>query len=77
MVRLKFYAIDPIKLEHHIQEAEVNGKQAEKVGVLQGLKYNVRDWTEEGLNEKVAFQCILSTLLSLYPNRKGIGDAPC
>jgi hypothetical protein len=38
MMRLKFYAIDPIKLDHHIREAEVNGKQAEKVGVLQGVR---------------------------------------
>ena len=73
MIRLKFYAIDPIKLDHHIREVEVNGKQAEKVGVLQGVK----DWTEEGLNERVVFPCTLSTLSSLYPNRKGIGDAPC
>jgi len=43
MMRLKFYDIDPIKLEYHIREAEVNGKQAEKVSVLQGLKHNVRD----------------------------------
>ena len=78
MRRLKFYAIDPIKLEYHIRGADVKGKQAEKVSMLQGLKYNVRDWTEEWLNEwEAAFPCVLSTLLSLYPDRKGIDDVPC
>ena len=77
MMRLESYAIDPIKLKHYIRGAEVNGKQAKNVDVLQGLKHNVRNGTEEGLNERgTAFPCILSTLLSLYPNHKGIGDAP-
>ena len=60
---LRFYNISQIELDEFITEAEAQGKRIDKTSVTQGMKHFVRDWAEDGHEERLkTFQCILNSL---------------
>lgn len=60
---LQFYNITQVELNDFIKEAEAQGRPIDKTSVTQGMKHFVRDWSEEGQEERLqAFQCVLKTL---------------
>ncbi|CAG8933589.1 unnamed protein product [Penicillium salamii] len=60
---LQFYNITQVELNDFIKEAEAQGRPIDKTSVTQGMKHFVRDWSEEGQEERLqAFQCVLNTL---------------
>jgi SAM-dependent methyltransferase len=63
---MQFYGISQEELDEHMEQAEKDGRQADKFAVSQTLKHYVRDWAYEGAKERnEAFPCILSTLNTL------------
>jgi hypothetical protein len=60
---MDIYGISQEELDEHMKQAEKDGRQSDKFAVLQTLKHYVRDWADEGAEERnQAFPCILSTL---------------
>ncbi|CAG7921062.1 unnamed protein product [Penicillium olsonii] len=60
---LRFYNISQIELDEFIKEAEAQGKRIDKTSVTQGMKHFVRDWAEDGHEERLkTFQSILNSL---------------
>ncbi|KAJ5275631.1 hypothetical protein N7505_004176 [Penicillium chrysogenum] len=60
---LWFYNISQSELDEFIKESESQKRSADKTSVSQGMKHFVRDWADEGHEEREqSFGCILKSL---------------
>lgn len=63
---IDFYGIKADELEELVD----NNESVDRTSVSQALKHYVRDWAEEGVDEReAAFPCLLGTLNTLFLNR--------
>ncbi|KAI9927271.1 hypothetical protein ASPWEDRAFT_165833 [Aspergillus wentii DTO 134E9] len=66
---LQFYGIKMEELQQFITQVEKEGKTADRTSVNQAMKHFVRDWAEEGRDERMAsFPCILDAISSMREN---------
>lgn len=60
---LQFYNISRSELDEFIKENEAQHRSADRTSVSQGIKHFVRDWADEGHEERQeTFECILKSL---------------
>lgn len=59
---LEHYNISQSELDEFIQNAEKQGKSADRTSVNQAVKHYVRDWAAEGARERVVFEGILDAI---------------
>lgn len=60
---LWFYNITQSELDEFIKENESQQRSADKTSVSQGMKHFVRDWADEGREEREqSFGCILKSI---------------
>ena len=60
---LQFYNISQSELDEFIRENEAQHRSADRTSVSQGIKHFVRDWADEGREERQqSFGCILKSL---------------
>ncbi|THC92419.1 hypothetical protein EYZ11_008109 [Aspergillus tanneri] len=60
---LQFYNVSRSELDEFIRQQEQEGQATDRTSVSQAMKHFVRDWAEEGSEERQeAFPCVLSTL---------------
>lgn len=60
---LWFYNISQSELDEFVEESESQQRSADKTSVSQGMKHFVRDWADEGQEERQqSFGCILKSL---------------
>ena len=60
---LQFYNISQSELDEFIRENEAQHRPADRTSVSQGMKHFVRDWADEGHEERQeSFGCILESL---------------
>ncbi|KXG51579.1 uncharacterized protein PGRI_089720 [Penicillium griseofulvum] len=60
---LSFYNISQSELDEFIQESETQQRSVDRTSVSQGMKHFVRDWADEGDEERQqSFGCILKSL---------------
>jgi carnosine N-methyltransferase len=60
---LSFYNISQSELDEFIQESESQQRSVDRTSVSQGMKHFVRDWADEGDEERQqSFGCILKSL---------------
>lgn len=60
---LRFYNISQFELDEFIRENEAQRRSADRTSVSQGIKHFVRDWADEGHEERQqSFECILKSL---------------
>ncbi|QQK46513.1 N2227-like protein [Penicillium digitatum] len=63
---LSFYNISQSELDEFIKESEAQQRSADKTSVSQGMKHFVRDWADEGNEERQqSFGCILKSLAQM------------
>ncbi|KGO40799.1 hypothetical protein PEXP_086110 [Penicillium expansum] len=63
---LWFYNISQPELDEFIKESETEQRYADKTSVSQGMKHFVRDWADEGHEERdQSFGCILESLAQI------------
>ncbi|KNG82309.1 hypothetical protein ANOM_008946 [Aspergillus nomiae NRRL 13137] len=66
---MQFYNITQTELDKFIKENEKQGVNTDKTSVSQAMKHFVRDWADEGYDERQdAFPCILGTLANMSRN---------
>ena len=62
----QFYNISQTELDQFIKENEKKGVNTDKTSVSQAMKHFVRDWADEGYEERQdAFPCVLGTLANM------------
>jgi len=67
---LRFYGIQQQEVDTHIAQLTSVGKSSDYTSVSQALKHFVRDWSDDGIEERDAsFPQILETLDELFPQR--------
>ncbi|KAL2845292.1 N2227-like protein-domain-containing protein [Aspergillus pseudoustus] len=63
---LEFYEIPQTELNEFIKDVEKEKKSPDRTSVVQAMKHFVRDWSEEGIIERVdSFPCILGHLADM------------
>ncbi|KAE8142847.1 N2227-like protein-domain-containing protein [Aspergillus pseudotamarii] len=63
---MHFYNISQAELDQFIKENENKGVNTDKTSVSQAMKHFVRDWADEGYEERQdAFPCVLGTLANM------------
>ncbi|OQE37952.1 hypothetical protein PENCOP_c009G06145 [Penicillium coprophilum] len=63
---LSFYNISQSELDEFIKESESQQRSADRTSVSQGMKHFVRDWADEGHEERQqSFGCILNSLAQM------------
>lgn len=63
---LQFYNISRSELDEFIKENEAQHRSADRTSVSQGIKHFVRDWADEGHEERQeTFECILKSLAQM------------
>lgn len=68
---MEFYNIDPSEVSAFATELDRAGASSDHTSVSQALKHIVRDWADDGIDERQAvFPQILGTLLELFPDRR-------
>lgn len=65
-----YYHIDQSEVDAHAQQLASEGRSSDHTSVSQALKHFVRDWSEDGIEEREAvFPQISQTLEELFPER--------
>ncbi|KAL4890559.1 N2227-like protein-domain-containing protein [Aspergillus ambiguus] len=60
---MRFYNVSRTELDEFIQENEHEGRSTDRTSVSQAMKHFVRDWSDEGHDERQeAFPCVLNAL---------------
>ncbi|KAK1144144.1 hypothetical protein N8T08_005806 [Aspergillus melleus] len=60
---LQFYSISRAELDEFIKQQERQGQSTDRTSVAQAMKHFVRDWADEGLDERQeSFPCVLDAL---------------
>ncbi|KFZ23162.1 hypothetical protein V502_02359 [Pseudogymnoascus sp. VKM F-4520 (FW-2644)] len=68
---MKYYGIEPSDMSAFTKELDKNGASSDHTSVSQAMKHIVRDWADDGIDERQAvFPQILETLLDLFPERQ-------
>lgn len=68
---MKFYGIEPSEVSAFAKELDKSGALSDHTSVSQAMKHIVRDWADDGVDERRAvFPQILGTLLDLFPERQ-------
>ncbi|KAB8226298.1 N2227-like protein-domain-containing protein [Aspergillus novoparasiticus] len=63
---MQFYNISQTELDQFVKENEKQGINTDKTSVSQVMKHFVRDWADEGHDERQdAFPCVLGTLANM------------
>ncbi|RMZ44457.1 hypothetical protein CA14_003938 [Aspergillus flavus] len=63
---MQFYNISQTELDQFVKENEKQGINTDKTSVSQAMKHFVRDWADEGHDERQdAFPCILGSLANM------------
>lgn len=63
---LQFYNISQSELDDFIRESEREGRAIDRTSVSQAMKHFVRDWADEGFDEREeAFPCVLNSLAAI------------
>lgn len=63
---LQYYNITQSELDDFIQDVGRHGQSVDRTSVSQAMKHFVRDWTDEGYDERQqAFPCVLNSLASI------------
>ena len=67
---LEFYGVSQKDVDAHAAQLTRDGKSSDHTSVSQALKHFVRDWSEDGMEERNAtFPQILEILQNLFLNR--------
>lgn len=67
---LVYYGIHQHDVDTHLKQLTSEGKSSDHTSVSQALKHFVRDWSEDGTEERDAsFPQILETLQEMFPER--------
>lgn len=62
----RFYNVSQAELDGFIQENEREGGTTDRTSVSQAMKHFVRDWSNEGYDERQeAFPCVINALASM------------
>lgn len=68
---MEFYGIEPSEVSAFAKELDKSGASSDHTSVSQAMKHIVRDWADDGIDERQAvFPQILGTLLDLFPERQ-------
>ncbi|KFY51071.1 hypothetical protein V496_08987 [Pseudogymnoascus sp. VKM F-4515 (FW-2607)] len=68
---MQYYGIGPSEVSAFSKELDKSGESSDHTSVSQALKHIVRDWADDGIDERRAvFPQILGTLLDLFPERQ-------
>lgn len=68
---MQYYGIEPSEVSAFSKELDKSGESSDHTSVSQALKHIVRDWADDGIDERRAvFPQILGTLLDLFPERQ-------
>ncbi|KAL5357584.1 N2227-like protein-domain-containing protein [Aspergillus floccosus] len=63
---MRFYNVSQAELDEFIQENERDGRTTDRTSVSQAMKHFVRDWSDEGYDERQeAFPCVVNALASM------------
>jgi carnosine N-methyltransferase len=63
---MQFYNVSKRELDDFIKENEKQGLSTDRTSVSQAMKHFVRDWADEGYDERQdAFPCVLSSLANM------------
>ncbi|KAF7589568.1 hypothetical protein BBP40_004147 [Aspergillus hancockii] len=66
---MQFYNLSKQELDSFIRGNEKQGLNTDRTSVSQAMKHFVRDWSDEGYDERQeAFPCVLSTLANISRN---------